>query len=101
MAVCRFSTCAGVTNSDALIQEHYTKEITNSIGPVSANRAGQHSRNQQQQQQQSVHRQQQQHHGQFLVPPAQPGGNMFAGWQPASGRELGILGQPARMVQRR
>jgi len=29
-----FSTGAGVTNSDALIQEHYTKEITNSIGPV-------------------------------------------------------------------
>lgn len=32
---CRFSTGAGVSSSDALIQEHYAKEVTNTIGSVS------------------------------------------------------------------
>lgn len=32
----RFSTGAGVNSSDALIQEHYAKEVTNTIGPVSS-----------------------------------------------------------------
>lgn len=31
----RFSTGAGVSSSDALIQEHYAKEVSNSVGPVS------------------------------------------------------------------
>lgn len=31
----RFSTGGGVTSSDALIQEHYAKEVTHSLGPVS------------------------------------------------------------------
>ena len=48
VAVCRFSTGAGVTNSDALIQEHYTKEISNSIGPVSTMSAGSTAATQQQ-----------------------------------------------------
>lgn len=29
-----FSTGAGVNSSDALIQEHYAKEVTNTVGPV-------------------------------------------------------------------
>lgn len=36
VAASRFSTGADVSSSDALIQEHYAKEVTNSIGPVSA-----------------------------------------------------------------
>jgi hypothetical protein len=35
VCVRRFSTGAGVSSSDALIQEHYAKEVSNSIGPVS------------------------------------------------------------------
>jgi len=31
----RFSTGSDVNNSDALIQEHYSKEVNYSIGPVS------------------------------------------------------------------